>query len=231
MEYVFPEFSQASVAVCNTNSRFPVRRIYLVGRNYAAHAREMGHDPNREKPFFFQKPPDAVLPSGSDFPYPPLSENVHHEIELVVAMKSGGRDIRVQDALTHVFGYAAGIDITRRDLQQEMKKQGRPWEAGKSFDCSAPITDIVPVNVCGHLEEGRVWLKVNEEVRQDGDVSQLIWSVPEIISILSRLFSVEAGDLIFTGTPAGVGPITVGDKITGGVAGVAEIEISVAGDG
>ncbi len=230
MAYVFSEFSQPSVAVCNTSSRFPVRRIYLVGRNYAAHAREMGHDPDREKPFFFQKPSDAVLPSGSDFPYPPLSKNVHHEIELVVAMKSGGRDIGVDAALTHVFGYAVGIDITRRDLQQEMKLKGRPWEAGKSFDCSAPITDIVPVSICGHPEQGRVWLKVNEELRQDGDVSQLIWSVPEIISILSTLFRIEAGDLIFTGTPAGVGPITVGDKIAGGVAGVAEIEISVAGD-
>ena len=230
MAYVFSEFSQPSVAVFNTSSRFPVRRIYLVGRNYAAHAREMGHDPDREKPFFFQKPSDAVLPSGSDFPYPPLSKNVHHEIELVVAMKSGGRDIGVDAALTHVFGYAVGIDITRRDLQQEMKLKGRPWEAGKSFDCSAPITDIVPVSICGHPEQGRVWLKVNEELRQDGDVSQLIWSVPEIISILSTLFRIEAGDLIFTGTPAGVGPITVGDKIAGGVAGVAEIEISVAGD-
>ena len=220
-------FNWPDVAVQGTSSRFPVRRIYLVGRNYADHAREMGHDPNREKPFFFQKPSDAVLPSGSNFPYPPQSSNVHHEIEMVVALASGGRDIDEANALQHVYGYAVGIDITRRDLQQQMKQQGRPWEAGKSFDRSAPVSEIVPVASCGHPKNGRIWLTVNGEVRQDGDLSQLIWSVPEIIATLSALFELAGGDLIFTGTPAGVGPIEPGDRLSGGVQSVGEIEIDV----
>ena len=227
MEYVVSNFNWPDVAVQGTSSRFPVRRIYLVGRNYADHAREMGHDPNREKPFFFQKPSDAVLPSGSNFPYPPQSSNVHHEIEMVVALASGGRDIDEANALQHVYGYAVGIDITRRDLQQQMKQQGRPWEAGKSFDRSAPVSEIVPVASCGHPKNGRIWLTVNGEVRQDGDLSQLIWSVPEIIATLSALFELAGGDLIFTGTPAGVGPIEPGDRLSGGVQSVGEIEIDV----
>ena len=227
MEYVVSNFNWPDVAVQGTSSRFPVRRIYLVGRNYADHAREMGHDPNREKPFFFQKPSDAVLPSGSNFPYPPQSSNVHHEIEMVVALASGGRDIDEANALQHVYGYAVGIDITRRDLQQQMKQQGRPWEAGKSFDHSAPISEIVPVALCGHPQSGRIWLTVNGEVRQDGDLSQLIWSVPEIIATLSASFELAGGDLIFTGTPAGVGPIEPGDRLLGGVQSVGEIEINV----
>ena len=227
MEYVVSNFNWPNVAVQGTSSRFPVRRIYLVGRNYADHAREMGHDPNREKPFFFQKPSDAVLPSGSNFPYPPQSSNVHHEIEMVVALASGGRDIDEANALQHVYGYAVGIDITRRDLQQQMKQQGRPWEAGKSFDHSAPISKIVPVALCGHPQSGRIWLTVNGEVRQDGDLSQLIWSVPEIIATLSASFELAGGDLIFTGTPAGVGPIEPGDRLSGRVQSVGEIEINV----
>jgi fumarylpyruvate hydrolase len=227
MEYVISNFNWPDVAVQGTSSRFPVRRIYLVGRNYADHAREMGHDPNREKPFFFQKPSDAVLASGSEFPYPPLSSNVHHEIEMVVALASGGRNIDETNALQHVYGYAVGIDITRRDLQQQMKQQGRPWEAGKSFDRSAPISEIVPVASCGHPNNGRIWLTVNGEVRQDGDLSQLIWSVPEIIATLSASFELAGGDLIFTGTPAGVGPIEPGDRLSGGVQSVGEIEIVV----
>ena len=227
MEYVISNFNWPDVAVQGTSSRFPVRRIYLVGRNYADHAREMGHDPNREKPFFFQKPSDAVLASGSEFPYPPLSSNVHHEIEMVVALASGGRNIDDTNALQHVYGYAVGIDITRRDLQQQMKQQGRPWEAGKSFDRSAPISEIVPVASCGHPNNGRIWLTVNGEVRQDGDLSQLIWSVPEIIATLSASFELAGGDLIFTGTPAGVGPIEPGDRLSGGVQSVGEIEIVV----
>ena len=227
MGYVISNFNWPDVAVQGTSSRFPVRRIYLVGRNYADHAREMGHDPNREKPFFFQKPSDAVLPSGSNFPYPPQSSNVHHEIEMVVALASGGRDIDEANALQHVYGYAVGIDITRRDLQQQMKQQGRPWEAGKSFDRSAPITEIVPVALCGNPQSGRIWLTVNGEVRQDGDLSQLIWSVPEIIATLSASFELAGGDLIFTGTPAGVGPIEPGDRLSGGVQSVGEIEINV----
>ena len=227
MGYVISNFNWPDVAVQGTSSRFPVRRIYLVGRNYADHAREMGHDPNREKPFFFQKPSDAVLPSGSYFPYPPQSSNVHHEIEMVVALASGGRDIDEANALQHVYGYAVGIDITRRDLQQQMKQQGRPWEAGKSFDRSAPISEIVPVASCGHPKNGRIWLTVNGEVRQDGDLSQLIWSVPEIIATLSASFELAGGDLIFTGTPAGVGPIGPGDRLVGGVQSVGEIEVIV----
>ena len=187
----------------------------------------MGHDPNREEPFFFQKPSDAVLPSGSEFPYPPQSSNVHHEIELVVALKSGGSDIRPEDAMDHVYGYAVGIDITRRDLQQNMKKMGRPWEAGKSFDKSAPMSEIVPASVCGHPQSGRIWIKVNDELRQEGDLNQLIWSIPEIIVKLSESFELSAGDLIFTGTPAGVGPIERGDQLLGGVEGVGEIEVTV----
>ena len=227
MSKVIPNVTQPTVAIAGSSSVFPVRRIYLVGRNYAEHAREMGHDPNREKPFFFQKPPDAVLPSGSEFSYPPVSSNVHHEIEMVVALASGGSDIDADSALDHVYGYAAGIDITRRDLQQSMKKQGRPWEAGKSFDDSAPISPIVPSDSIGHPSEGRVWLKVNNEIRQQGDLNQLIWSVPEIICELSKLFRLAGGDLIFTGTPAGVGPFDRGDRITGGIEGVAEVAISV----
>ena len=227
MNYVISDFGRADAAVQNSQSRFPVRRIYLVGRNYAEHAREMGHDPNREEPFFFQKPSDAVIPSGSDFPYPPKSNNVHHEIELVVALKSGGSNINPEHALDHVYGYAVGIDITRRDLQQNMKKMGRPWEAGKSFDHSAPMSEIVPATECGHPQSGGVWLKVNDELRQQGDLNQLIWSIPEIINKLSEMFELSAGDLIFTGTPAGVGPIAKGDRLLGGVDGVGEIEITV----
>lgn len=227
MDYVISEFDRPAVKVCGQNSLFPVRRIYLVGRNYAEHAREMGHDPNREQPFFFQKPPDAILPSGSVFPYPPLSKNVHHEIEQVVALHSGGTDIDLDAALDHVYGYAVGIDITRRDLQQQMKQQGRPWEVGKSFDCSAPISEIVPASDCGHPDQGRVWLEVNGQLRQEGDLKQLIWSVPEIIAVLSTQFELAGGDLIFTGTPAGVGPINAGDRLTGGVEGIGEIEILV----
>ena len=218
----------ASVAVKGTDAVFPVRRIYLVGRNYAEHAKEMGHDPEREKPFFFQKPPDAVLPSGRDFPFPSKSSKVHHEVELVVAMASGGSAIDAGSALEHVYGYAVGIDITRRDLQQSMKDQGRPWEAGKSFDFSAPISDIAPAKSIGHPESGEIWLKVNDEMRQHGNINQLIWSVPEVISELSKLFSIAAGDLIFTGTPAGVGPLAPGDRVSAGVEGVGEVQIKVA---
>jgi len=228
MEYAVPDSGRPLAAVRGTTKKFPVRRIYLVGRNYAEHAREMGHDPDREQPFFFQKPSDAVLPSGNDFPYPPQSDNVHHEIELVAALGSGGKNILPQDALKHVYGYAVGVDITRRDLQQAMKKQGRPWEAGKSFDHSAPMTEIVPVSSDGHpAASARIWLKVNDELRQDGNLNQLIWSVPEIIAALSESFELKSGDLIFTGTPAGVGPISPGDRITGGVDGIGEIEIQV----
>ncbi len=227
MDFVIPEFKNSTLEVDGEQALYPVRRIYLVGRNYAAHAREMGHDPDREKPFFFQKPSDAILPSGLPFPYPSLSKKVHHEIEMVVALGSGEKNIEQHNAIQHVYGYAVGIDMTRRDLQQQMKQQGRPWEAGKSFDCSAPIGKIIPAKICGHPDRGRIWLDVNGECRQDGDLSQLIWSVPEIIAELSTLFELAGGDLIFTGTPAGVGAIVAGDLITGGVDQVGEISVQV----
>ncbi len=227
MEYVIPPPPVASLAVRGTDARFPVRRIYCVGRNYAEHAREMGHDPDREPPFFFQKPADVLLESGGDFPYPPKSHDVHFEIELVAALGKGGSDIPVAAALDHVYGYAVGIDMTRRDLQAQAKKMGRPWEVGKAFESSAPCTAVVPAADIGHPTSGAIWLKVNDETRQQGDLAQLIWSVAESISYLSGLFTLAPGDLLFTGTPAGVGAIGRGDVITGGVEGVAEIALRV----
>ncbi|MFO1352295.1 MAG: fumarylacetoacetate hydrolase family protein [Gammaproteobacteria bacterium] len=216
-----------SLAVVGTDARFPVRRVYCVGRNYAEHAREMGHDPDREPPFFFQKPADAILPAGAEFPYPSRSANVHHEIELVVALAKGGADIPAERALDCIYGYAVGLDMTRRDLQGEAKKLGRPWEVGKGFDHSAPCGPIYPVSQVGHPKAGKIWLKVNGEPRQSGDLSELIWSVPEIIAHLSALFTLAAGDLIFTGTPAGVGAIKRGDRMEGGVEGLGEIAVAV----
>lgn len=227
MEYVIPFSGVTAIEVAGTDQRYPVRRIYLVGRNYAEHAREMGYDPDRDPPFFFQKPADVLLPSGSDFPYPVRSEDVHHEIELVAALGKGGADIAEGDALDHVYGYAAGIDMTRRDLQGAAKKMGRPWEVGKAFEHSAPIGLLAPASEIGHPDSGRIWLEVNGKLRQEGDLSQLIWSVPETIAILSGLFTLAPGDLIFTGTPAGVGPVQRGDHLRGGVDGVGEIEIKV----
>ncbi len=206
---------------------FPVHRIYCVGRNYAAHAREMGHDPDREPPFFFQKNPDSIVLSGAAFPYPAGSDNVHYEIELVVALGSGGAGIAVGDALGCVYGYAVGLDMTRRDLQAQAKKAGRPWEVGKAFEFSAPCTGVVPASRIGHPDGGRIWLEVNGEPRQEGDLNQLIWKVPAIISYLSGLFVLAPGDLIYSGTPAGVGPIVRGDVMKGGVDGVGEIETEV----
>ena len=226
-EYVIPPPEVPSLAVRGTHRRFPVHRIYCVGRNYGAHAIEMGHDPHREPPFFFQKNPDNLLPAGSDFPYPDETEDVHYELELVVALESGGKDISQADALDCVFGYAVGLDMTRRDLQGQAKKMGRPWEVGKAFDHSAPCSEIVPAEVLEHPESGKLWLKVNGEIRQNGDLDQMIWKVPEIIACLSGLFTLAPGDLIFSGTPAGVGAIVRGDKLHGGVDGVGELEVSV----
>ncbi len=206
---------------------FPVHRIYCVGRNYAAHAIEMGHDPDREPPFFFQKNPDTLLPSGADFPYPDRSSDVHHEIELVAALSKGGKDIPLEEAFSCVYGYAVGLDMTRRDLQGEAKKLGRPWDVGKAFDHSAPCTEILPAEAIGHPERGAVWLDVNGERRQEGDLAQMIWKVPEIVSYLSGLFTLAPGDLIFTGTPAGVGAVQRGDRLHGGVEGVAELTTRV----
>ncbi len=227
MSYVIPPASPATLAVCEEQGLFPVRRIYCVGRNYAAHAREMGHDPNREPPFFFQKSPDNLLAAGEDFPYPPRSSDVHFEIELVAALGNGGSDIKAEQALNCIYGYAVGLDMTRRDLQGEAKKLGRPWDVGKAFEHSAPCTSIVPVSKIGHPEAGRVWLDVNGETRQEGDLQDLIWKIPEVIEHLSGLFELAPGDLIFTGTPSGVGPCQVGDILHGGVEGVGELSLQV----
>jgi fumarylpyruvate hydrolase len=225
--YIFAPQPQPALAIRGSDKLFPVHRIYCVGRNYAEHAIEMGHDPNREPPFFFQKNPDTLVASGGTFPYPDASKDVHHEFEMVVALKSGGKNIAVGDALTHVFGYAVGLDMTRRDLQGEAKKLGRPWEVGKAFESAAPCSEIVPASAIGHPAKGAVWLKVNGETRQTGDLNQLIWKVPEMIAYLSGLFELRAGDLIFSGTPAGVGPVKRGDVLHGGVDGVGEIKVTV----
>ena len=216
-----------SLPVAGTKARFPVRRIFCVGRNYAEHTREMGHDPTRELPFFFMKDPSGLVLSGGTFPYPPLSKDVHHEIELVAAIGKGGADIPEAKALSHIYGYAVGLDMTRRDLQGEAKKTGRPWEVGKAFAQAAPCTAVHPVSAIGHPAEGHIWLNINGHQRQRGDLKELIWSVPEIIAHLSRLFVLAPGDLIFTGTPAGVGPVQKGDVLEGGVEGVDRLTVRV----
>lgn len=227
MTYIIDPPPQASVAVRGSDARFPVRRVYCVGRNYEAHAREMGKDPTREPPFMFQKPADAVMPDGAVIPYPPQTGNFHHEIELVVAISRGGRDIGVDRADEHIFGYAVGIDLTRRDQQLAARDAGRPWEWGKAFDCSAPCAPLVPAAEIGHPSKGRIWLAVNGTVKQDADISQLIWSVPEVIAFVSASMELVPGDLIFTGTPAGVGPLVAGDAVTGGIDGIGGISIRI----
>ena len=220
MSYLFPPAPQPSVEIKGRAERFPVRRIFCVGRNYAAHAREMGKDPEREAPFFFTKPADAVVPNHTTIPYPSRTANLHHEIELVVALHKGGQNIAVADALEHVYGYAVGNDLTRRDLQFEARDKGRPWDTAKAFDRAAPITAIQPAADVGHPGRGRIWLQVNGELRQEGDIADLIWSVPEIVAELSTLFELAPGDLIYTGTPAGVTPLKPGDRVEGGVDGL-----------
>jgi fumarylpyruvate hydrolase len=227
MEYVVPAPPIPSLAVEGGQARFPVRRIYCVGRNYAEHAREMGGDPDREPPFFFTKPADAIVTDGNDFPYPTQTRDVHHEMELVVALGRGGTNIPAGSALAHVFGYAAGLDMTRRDLQAEAKKLGRPWDTAKGFDHAAPCGRIVPAATIGHPANGAIWLKVNGELRQRSDLSQLVWKIPEVIGYLSTLFTLAPGDLIYTGTPAGVGPVQRGDVLEGGVDGVGTIQLKV----
>lgn len=226
-ELVVPAPAQVSLPVAGSTARFPVHRVYCIGRNYAAHAIEMGHDPNREPPFFFQKNPDNLVPPGGDFPYPPKTDDVHHEVELVVALKSGGTDIPVERALDHVWGYGVGLDMTRRDLQGEAKKLGRPWEIGKAFEFSGPCSALVPATVTGHPTSGAVWLKVNGALRQEGDLNQLIWKVPEMIAYLSEYFTLAPGDLIFSGTPSGVAAVKRGDVMLAHVDGVGELEVKV----
>lgn len=218
-QFVFPPPLTPSVAVAGSDARFPVHRIYCVGRNYAAHAREMGQD-EREAPFFFMKPADAIVENGQTIPFPMRTNNLHHEIELVVALHSGGEHVSTEHALELVFGYAVGNDLTRRDLQFEARDKGRPWTTGKSFDRAAVISAIHPAASIGHPESGRIWLSVNGELRQEGNLTDLIWSVPEIIAELSTLFELQAGDLIYTGTPAGVAALQPGDHVEGGVDGV-----------
>jgi fumarylpyruvate hydrolase len=231
MNYVIPPAPLPAVPVANSTDSFPVRRIYCVGRNYAAHAREMGSDPDRDPPFFFCKPADAVVPVATgvtgDIAYPPQTANYHHEVELVVAIGARGRNIAADVANDHVWGYAVGFDMTRRDLQFALRDKGRPWELGKAFDQSAPITPIVPSSHCGHPTSGRVWLTVNGVKKQEGDLADLIWSVPETIAHLSKYFELFPGDLIFTGTPEGVGPVVRGDVLTGAVEGVGELSIRI----
>lgn len=208
---------------------FPVRRIFCVGRNYAAHTREMGGDPTREAPFFFTKPADAYVPSGANIPFPLATRDLHHEIELVVALAHGGVQIPVESALNCVYGYAVGLDLTRRDLQGEAKKQGRPWDMGKAFDQSAPCSMIVPADQIEPPTHSAIWLKINGQTRQASSTAHLIWSVPETIAYLSTLVELAPGDLIYTGTPEGVGPILAGDRLLGHIDGVGDLELTIAG--
>jgi fumarylpyruvate hydrolase len=224
IDYIFPPSAQPAVPVIGGDGAFPVRRILCVGRNYAAHRREMGGD-DRDPPFFFAKPADAIAPPGAPVAYPSVTADLHHEIELVVALGGGGADVSVEGAPGLVFGYAVGVDLTRRDLQNAAKAKGQPWECGKAFDASAPIGAIRPAD--GPPPQGRIWLSVNGAVRQDGQMADMIWTVPEIIAQASRLWRLAPGDLIYTGTPEGVGPLARGDLVTGGAQGVGEIAFTL----
>jgi fumarylpyruvate hydrolase len=224
--FVLPAAAPPSIAVAGDSRSFPVRRIWCVGRNYLEHIREMGND-ERAPPFFFAKHADMIEPDGAAIPYPPLTKDLHHEVELVVAMKSGGLNISPEQALDHVYGYAVGIDLTRRDLQQAARKKERPWEIGKSFDHSAPCGALQPASKIGHPAKGKIWLSVNGTERQKGDLTELIWSVPEIIAKLSEQVRLGAGDIILTGTPAGVAALSPGDKIECGVDGVGTLKVTI----
>jgi len=226
--FVIEPPEQISIPVRGTEDRFAVHRIYCVGRNYAAHAVEMGHDPDKEPPFFFQKSPSNLVTGGRDFPYPTATKDVHHEIELVVALSDGGSDIPLDRAMDCVYGYAVGLDMTRRDIQAELKKMSRPWDAAKSFEHSAPCSELVPAADCGHPENGAIWLKINGETRQKGDLDQMIWKIPEVISHLSSLFELRPGDLIMSGTPSGVGAVHRGDNLHGHVAGIGDLHCVIA---
>lgn len=231
MSYVIPPAAPASVPVVGRAERFAVHRIYCVGRNYAEHAREMGFT-GREPPFFFMKPADAVLPVAQGetghLPYPTLTQDLHHEIELVVAMGKGGRNIAAGDAMQHIWGYAVGLDMTRRDLQAEAKKQGRPWCVAKGFDASAPIGPITPAAQAGNVQQAAIWLQVNGADRQRSNVSQLIWNIAETIEHLSQAWELRPGDLIFTGTPEGVNAVARGDVLEGGIDGLCPLRVAVA---
>jgi fumarylpyruvate hydrolase len=227
MKYAIEPPIIPSVRIEGEEGVFPVHRIYCVGRNYAAHAVEMGGDPNREEPFFFQKNPDNIVVEGGDFPYPAKSNDVHHEIELVIALKRGGINVPLAQALDCVFGYAVGLDMTRRDLQAECKKHGRPWETAKAFEHSAPLGRIMAASRCGHPKQGAIWLKVDGRIRQEGNLSQLIWKVPEIVSYLSGYFDLRPGDLIMSGTPAGVASVERGNVLDGHIEGIGDVHTKV----
>lgn len=224
--YAVAPTDRPAAPIKGADALFPIRRLYCVGRNYAAHAVEMGHDPDQEPPFFFQKNPDDADFTGA-FPYPSGSEDVHHEVELAVALKSGGVDIAPEAALDHVFGYGVALDMTRRDLQATCKKAGRPWEVAKAFERSAPMSAITPAAEIGHPSSGRISLHVDGALRQDGDLNQMIWKTPDIISYLSSLFRLDAGDVILTGTPAGVGPVRPGQSMTAEIASVGALTVLV----
>lgn len=228
MTMSIPTVDRPALPIEGSGDTFPIRRIYCVGRNYAAHAREFGHDPDREPPFFFMKPADAYVPSGSTIPYPRATKDLHHEIELVVALGKGGTDIAEEEALSHVFGYAVGLDMTRRDLQGEAKKMGRPWEMGKGFDGSAPMSPLRRASEIGHPDKGTIRLSVNGTERQNSDLSLQIWNVPATIAYLSRFMDLKPGDLIMTGTPENVAAVVSGDTLEGAIEGVGEIRLTYA---
>ena len=217
----------AATAPTSDGHDFPVRRVFCIGRNYAAHAREMGKDPDRDLPFFFTKWAETVVPSGTTIAYPPETSNFHYEAELVVAIGKGGRNIAGESALDHVWGYAAGLDMTRRDLQFEARDKGRPWDTGKNVEQSSPLGLIHPASEIGHPASGSIKLTVHGDTKQDGDLDELIWDVPEVIAYVSRFYRLEQGDLIYTGTPAGVGPVVTGDEIVVSIAGLSDLVIKV----
>ena len=227
-DFAFTPPALPTLAIFGSSARFPIRRVFCVGRNYAAHAREMGSDPNREPPFFFTKPADAVVAAEGALPYPPATKDLHHEIELVVALRSGGADIPADEALAKVWGYGVGLDLTRRDLQSVAKENGRPWDMAKGIDASAPCSPLRPVSSFGHPQEDAcIRILVNGTVRQEGRLDEMIWPIADIISHLSRLVTLAPGDLIFTGTPSGVGALVPGDRVHGEIAGVDEFDLEI----
>ncbi|TQV79050.1 fumarylacetoacetate hydrolase family protein [Denitrobaculum tricleocarpae] len=227
MDYLFPPEPAASVGIVGRSEQFPVRRIYCVGHNYLSHIHETGRDPDRESPFFFNKPSDGIVSDGGSLPYPPATASLHHEVELVVAIEKGGYEISTEAADEHIFGYAVGIDLTRKDLQQVAEDRSLPWTAAKAFDRSAPCGLITPKAECPPMNAGRIALSVNDRPRQDADLKEMIWSVPEIVSYLSRMFELKPGDLVFTGTPAGVGFVLPGDRVTASIEGLAPLHIKI----
>jgi fumarylpyruvate hydrolase len=230
-DFVISPPATPSVAVAGSSARFPIRRVFCVGRNYAAHAREMGNDPDREPPFFFMKPADAVVAAEGTVAYPPATHDLHHEVEMVVALAGGGANIATEDALGLVWGYGVGLDLTRRDLQAVAKEMSRPWDFAKGFDASAPCSALHPVSETGHPTDARIWLEVNGAARQVGTLREMIWPVADVISHISRFVTLAPGDLIFTGTPSGVAALQPGDRVRGAVDGVAQFDFTIGTPG